>query len=247
MLRPRCGLDADEPIESGIGASPPPMETCMKFGQPLLSTKLSGKLGGVVGASARGGVGYFRRRVDGSNPQTPAQALVRAIMSALSNNWQTVLTAGQRASWASKADPKESGIDVYVRGNFQQLLTGVAAAVATAPASVSLNDSPIGTPNTYDIGDEEWDITIPAGTNIQYALYITTPQSASRASRQYPFQLNQVVAPASSSITISAATGPLAGITAGQVFYARFVAFGSASTNLGRVGQEQIFRVECIA
>lgn len=215
----------------------------MKFGQPLLTTKLSGKLGGVVGATARGGVGYLRRRVDPSNPSSPAQAVVRSIIASLSASWQTVLTDSQRAGWAAKANPQESGIDVYTRANFQQLLTGLAAATPTAPASVALGDTPITGTGNYDIGDEELAFDLPAGTNISYAIYLTKPQVASRLSRQYSYQYAQPEGAGASGITIPAASGQLVGITAGQVFYARFVAFGSASPKLGRVGEAQEFRV----
>lgn len=220
----------------------------MLFGQPLLTTKLSGKLGGVVGATARGGVGYLRRRVDPSNPNTPAQALARSVMTALSGTWANTLTESQRNSWAAKANPEESGIDVYTRANFQQLMTGLAAATPTAPASVALGDTPITDVGTYDISDNEWTVTIPAGTARDYALYLSKPQAASRLSRQYPFTIvnGTDISPGTTVVAISSGN-PWFGATAGQVGYARLVCFGSASPNLGRVGQEQIFRVSLVA
>ena len=215
----------------------------MKLGQPLLTTKMSGKLGGIVGATARGGVLYARRRVDGSNPQSPAQALVRSIISTLSSTWQNTLTESQRNGWASKAKPEESGIDVYVRANFQQLLTGLAAATPTAPASVALGDTPITAVGEYDIADGELDITLPAGTQTQYAYYLSKPQNASRAAQQFPFTYAGNAGAGDTELTISSVEGILAGITVGQVFYIRLVAFGSASPKLGRVGEQQIFRI----
>lgn len=216
----------------------------MKYGQPLLTTSLSGRLGGVVGATARGGVGYFRRRVDGSNPNTPGQALVRSIMSSLSGAWQTTLTTPQRNAWAAKAKPSESGIDVYVRANFQQLMSGLAPAVATPPASVSLNDTPItGIAPTYDLSDDEmiFGAALPTGTDVMYNVYVSKPQSASRLSRQFPFAYLTNVAPAATDFTVPS-PNVLQGATIGQVFYLRFVCFGTDAPNLGRVGEEQIFR-----
>lgn len=218
----------------------------MKFGQPLLSTQLSGKLGGVVGATARGGVGYFRRRVEGSNPQTPLQAISRSIMSTLSGTWLNTLTDSQRASWAAKAGAEESGIDVYVKANFQQLLAG-AAATPTAPTSVALDDVPITGEVAYTIGDETLSVSLPSATNVQYNVYISRWQTPSRSAKQYPFSYLLAADAGDSEISIDSGTGPLAGITAGMVFYVRFVAFGNLSTKLGRVGQQQIFRVVAAA
>lgn len=218
----------------------------MKLGQPLLTTKLSGKLGGVVGATARGGVLYARRRVDGSNPNTPNQALVRSVIAVLSGTWMNTLTESQRNGWAAKAKPEESGIDVYVRANFQQLLTGQAAATATAPASVALDDIPITAAFSYDISDGDMTCDIPAGTNIKYAMYVTAPQSASRAARQFPYVYVSPINPGLTTIDMSGVSR-LVGATAGQVFYLKMVAFGSASPKLGRVGQAQEFRVPILA
>jgi hypothetical protein len=215
----------------------------MKIGNPLISTELSGKLGGIVGATARGGVAYFRRRVTGSNPNTTAQNTARAVMSLLSSNWRNVLTNAQRASWASKAGSNESGIDVYMRGNFQQLYTGTAASVATAPTSVALDDTPIAACDTYDISDTELQFSELTGVDMAWAIYLTKPQSSSRLSRENPFVLVTTQSAGETNVIVSPTTGILAGITAGQVFYARFVAFGNVAPKLGRVGQEQIFRV----
>lgn len=215
----------------------------MKYGQPLISTELSGKLGGVVGSTARGGIGYFRRHVIGSNPQSPAQALVRSILASLAAAWQSTLTNAQRTAWGTKAGATESGIDVYTRSNFQQLLSGVAASVATPPTSVALDDSPITSAGPYDVSDGTLAFSELVGTNTSWNVYVSRPQSASREARQYPFVYNQYAGAADTSVNISASTGTLAGIAAGQVFYVRFVAFGSASPKLGRVGQQQIFRV----
>lgn len=215
----------------------------MKFGQPLLSTELSGALGGVVGATARGGVGYFRRRVTGSNPSSPNQSVTRSVIATLAGLWQNTLTSVQRASWVSKADPAESGIDVFTRANFQQLLSGIAAHATTAPATVALDNTPITTVGNYDISDGQWEVAIPADSEVAWNVFVSAPQSASRLSRQFNYTYNQNVQADQAAIDISATVGKLAGIAAGQVFYVRLVPFGDAAPKLGRVGQAQEFRV----
>lgn len=214
----------------------------MKFGAPLLSTKLSGALGGVVGATARGGVGYFRRRVDGSNPSSVQQTITRSIMATLSAAWQTVLTSPQRAAWAAKADPTESGIDVYTRGNFQQLLSGGYASTPTAPASPALDNTPIVDSGTYDISDGTWTVAVPADTGTAWNVFVTTFQPASQLSRSNSYTWCQFVEADQTEIAFLGITDKLDGIAAGQVFYVRMVPFGHTG-KLGRVGQAQEFRV----
>jgi hypothetical protein len=164
-------------------------------------------------------------------------------MSTLAGTWRNTLTNSQREGWSSKAGPTESGIDIYIRGNFQQVYTGTAAATPTAPASVALDDTPITACDTYDISDTELQFSELTGVSMAWAIYLTKPQSSSRASRQNPFVLVTTQSAGETNVLVSATTGVLAGISAGQVFYAKFVAFGNVSPKLGRVGQEQIFRV----
>jgi hypothetical protein len=112
---------------------------------------------------------------------------------------------------------------------------------------VALGDTPVPTPGTYSIGDETLTMELPAGTAVGYAVYMTKPQSSSRLSRQFSYSFNRSMVAGESDPTISAASGTLAGIAAGQVFYMRLVAYGSASPKLGRVGTAQEFRVAAVA
>jgi hypothetical protein len=219
----------------------------MKFGFPLISTKLSGKLGGVVGATARGGVGYFRRRIDPSNPRSPQQGVARSVMATLSNAWRVTLTATQRASWSALAGPSESGIDAFVRGNFQPLQFEGNEPTLTAPSSTVLGEVPITAVGTYDVSDKTLAITFPnAGADIAYSVYTSRPQSASRGAQQFPFVLTTSADAGDSDLNFVAGQPPFTAI-AGQVFYIRLVPWGNNGSLLGRVGQEQIFRVNCVA
>jgi len=220
----------------------------MKYGQPLLTTELSGKLGGVVGATARGGVGYFRRRVTGSNPMTPLQTAARAVMTTLSAMWKNTLTGSQRSSWTAKAPDEQSGIDVFIRGNFQQLLTATEVAATTAPATLALVVDPISSVGTFDVSDGELSIQLATGTDFSYAVYLTKPQSASRDARQFPYSFVATQEQGAVVIDLSAQqiSGPLVGLTAGQVFYIRLVAFGTG-TKKGQVAQAQEFRCVAVA
>lgn len=217
----------------------------MKFGNALLSTELSGALGGVVGATARGGVGYFRKRTRPSNPSSAAQTVARSIMNALSAAWKSTLTGAQRAGWTALAVDKESGIDAFVKGNFQQLITVSGAYTAAAPASISIVTAPMVTDGEYAISGQEIGLTNPGTSQVKWAAYVTKPQSASRASRQFNYQYATAVAGVDG--TVNLADNPLlADAVAGQVIYLRMVPFGSASPKLGQVGTAQEFRITCV-
>lgn len=64
-------------------------------------TEISGKLGGNVFSRTKGGA-VIRNRVVGTNPQTIAQQMVRAIFGAISSAWRS-LNDEQRANWNAVA------------------------------------------------------------------------------------------------------------------------------------------------
>lgn len=109
----------------------------MKFGQPLLTTELSGSIGGATASKARGSVNYFRIRRRPANPRSHAQLSVRAAVTGLASVWTSTLTDVQRAAWSALAAENQSGIDAYIAANSLRLQNGLAR-VDAAPASLNL-------------------------------------------------------------------------------------------------------------
>jgi hypothetical protein len=122
-----------------------------------LVTGLSGKLGGLVAATNRGGQ-YFRARGNPVNPKSDAQELVRGIFASLQGRWSGQLDLDQREGWENYANVvgktnrvgntiKLSGANWYTAGNSLKLLAGspvvddapeiLALALLTEPAVVS--------------------------------------------------------------------------------------------------------------
>lgn len=73
----------------------------MALFKPILG-QISGKIAGNVFAHNKAGA-YIRQHVVPTNPNTPLQAVYRAMMSAITSRWQTVVTIEQKAAWASYA------------------------------------------------------------------------------------------------------------------------------------------------
>lgn len=108
----------------------------MLFKSALL-TQASGSLGGMTASRNRGGM-YLRARAIPTDPNTPAQSTIRAIMGALVQRWIDILGPFQRVGWNSYAaqvpltgplgDPiTVSGLNMYVRSNVPrvQLITTI--------------------------------------------------------------------------------------------------------------------------
>lgn len=106
-------------------------------------TQASGSIGGMTASRNRGGM-YFRARAIPVDPNTPAQAAIRAILGSLVNRWINTLTPFQRQGWIFYAsqvpltgplgDPiTVSGLNMYVRSNTPrvQLITPI---IDVAPA-----------------------------------------------------------------------------------------------------------------
>jgi hypothetical protein len=163
----------------------------VKIGNITTTTEQSGSLGGLVGSSARGNVRYYRARVRPSNPRTPGQTNIRAILSGVAAAWRNTLTGAQRSAWSAIAGPGESGIDRYTAANtiVQQ---GGSARQDTAPASAVLPW--VVVPPTIDL-----ELEISAGNllirlNQNGTVYIAAPARFSYyvqdreqpASREFP-------------------------------------------------------------
>lgn len=108
-----------------------------------LVTQISGSIGGMTGSHNRGGL-YFRSRAVPTDPNTPAQAAIRAVFGALVNRWVNTLNAFQRQGWINYAnqvpltgplgDPiTVSGQNMYIRSNTPR--SQIAASIIdTAPS-----------------------------------------------------------------------------------------------------------------
>jgi len=219
----------------------------MKFGAPILTSELSGSLGGVVASSARGGVGYFRVRARPGNPRAIAQTTVRTILAGLASLWRSTLTALQRTGWAALAASGESGIDAYARANFQARLAG-ELATNTPPVSIGLDDPTILTAAVVDASAHTVTPTTFTGTVTRSMnVYVSRPQNASRLSQQFGFTYAGTIKEGNTFITL-AATHPAFNLTAGDVVYVRCVEFGEVGEeDAARVAIAQEFRSIVVA
>lgn len=137
-----------------------------------IAAAISGSVGGTVFSRNRGGA-YMRTRVIPTNPNTPAQQTVRALMSQLAVLWTSVLSASQREAWDAyalavpMADPlgnprNVGGVGMFQRSNITRMQAGLARvddgptvptlASMTTPVvsgvSVATNDFDVAFENT---------------------------------------------------------------------------------------------------
>lgn len=118
----------------------------MKFKGTLIGPA-SGSMMGLTASRNRGGQ-YFRRRATPTNPNSPAQNLVRGYLSALSSLWNNTLTTAQRTGWDTYAlnvpltntmgdAINVGGLGMYIRSNVPRL-TGSIARIDDAPTTFNL-------------------------------------------------------------------------------------------------------------
>lgn len=219
----------------------------MKFGQPLLSTELRGKLGGVVGSVARGGVGYFRVRARPGNPRTLQQTLVRAGMAAAAASWRGTLTDAQRSAWSAYAGDSESGIDVYCKSMAYQQQAGNPLFAPAPTSSINLPNSPLV---GVVVDASAHTVTVPTAVGADQAclVYVARQQSPSRGSQQFPFQFAGVIGEGDTSLTLTSQQ-PGYNLTAGQISYVKVVYIGitGTPTYAGASTIPQVFREVVVA
>lgn len=230
----------------------------MKFGQPLLTSELSGSVGGVVASSSRGGIGYFRvRRIPG-NPRSPEQSRLRSILSSVAAAWLSI-TDAQRADWTAKATAGESGIDVFVNANVP-LVQGGGTRVSAAPATLGGTWTPptLADPETGNApivggisATDHWNAT--AGGVID--IYVSTGmQTTSRLSQQFPFRFGGSVVRAGVAVTnaaLEAAIGAAIGevltattnLVPGNVFYIKLL----VRSVTGQISLPTIYRLTTVS
>ena len=126
-----------------------------------LMTQASGSLGGITASRNRGGM-YFRARTIPTDPATPFQIAVRAIMVNVVARWASVATQQQRDDWALYAslvtlpgplgDPiTVSGFNQFVRTNTARLHSGLPFTF-DAPTMFNLGDTGVVTFSAAELG-----------------------------------------------------------------------------------------------
>lgn len=195
----------------------------MKFKGALIS-QLSGKLGGIVASTVKGGIQVFRRRPSASATSSDLQAQVRASMGSLAVAWSQTLTAAERAGWDLYAlnvtvlngqgeSVHNSGFAWFVGNNIARLNAGLAIVTA-APTTFDVGNDAAMLPDNFTASTgTNGTLSLGFGTNTLSSVAegdfllvsVSTPFSPGRAEPTGPF--NRVLTvPATSS---AFASGPL--------------------------------------
>jgi len=205
----------------------------MKF-VPSIGADYSGSLGGITASRNRYG-SYFRRKSSPVNPSTSRQVAVRTAFATAVVGW-TMLTAAQRAAWATYATNTPfvdglgnqtfvTGQNMYIRSAVLRLQLG-EAVIATAPTTYNFGN-PVTDYKPINSGTGSNDIGLDTGTlstdayiaglaseDGDVAAYIGAPINASRNFYKGPYQLLASAAltaadPSGSLITIGTPTDTL--------------------------------------
>lgn len=183
----------------------------MKFGQPLLTTELSGSIGGATASKARGAMNYFRVRRRPSNPRSLSQLRVRAAVTGLSSIWTLTLSDSQRATWTAIAPENQSGIDVFVAANSLRQQAGLSYA-ASAPATSNLPWLVIPDLTEFDLEYDAGQIQLKSASNgtvftaagnIFLAYFATRKQPAGALAQVAPFRFGGQLTSAGSAFSIT--------------------------------------------
>lgn len=174
----------------------------MKIASALV-TQVSGSIGGMTGSHNKGGM-YLRARSMPTNPNTPLQQAVRALMQQCNQYWRATCTATQRADWADRAanipvvgktgqTEYRTGMNWFVGLNVLRLQAGLAiqAAAPENNARVALGDLSIegatAATNEFDVawGGGDWDDN---DDDSGLLVYCSRPQNASVEYFKGPYQ-----------------------------------------------------------
>jgi hypothetical protein len=134
----------------------------VKVQAPAFSLEASGQLGGAIVFSKWKGRPYVRALVKPANPKSGGQVGVRAMFKFLSQDW-TNLTAGNQASWETRADQKiVSPFNAFMGYNQFRWRDFLAPTVADPEAT---GDTPatVGT-TTAVAGVRSITVTVPITT-----------------------------------------------------------------------------------
>lgn len=227
----------------------------MRFKSALLG-QASGSIGGMT-ASRNAGGQYFRIRATPTDPNTPAQATVRAAVASLVNHWVNTLTGDQRSAWNTYAgnvplndvfgDPRfRTGINQYVRSNVSRIQNAVAR-VDDGPTEFNLGE--FSAPSfSIDVGTQELSVTFTdsdewANEDGAYMiLYVARPKAPTINFYKGPYTLMGGIVGNSGGPPASPALKALPYVyAAGQKGFARVI----VSRADGRLATP--FRDECVA
>lgn len=210
----------------------------MKF-KSQVYTQVSGSVGGLTYAHAKGGTMYSRARALPADPQTAFQLQVRGILAGLVNFWTDVLTSGQRNSWEQYAGnvPVTNALGDSILLSGQNWYIGANTPRAQAAVKLGTSLSPIAdAPTVYNRGDltpssaiayseasglslaydnaDEWAIN----TGGALLVFQGRPRNQSRLAFKGPWRLVGAVAgdtttPPTSPLTVTAANITALGFT----------------------------------
>lgn len=242
----------------------------MKVISPLFSD-MSGKLGGAVGAKARGGVMYLRALVIPTNPSTLLQTAIRSAVQSASAIWQSVLTELQQSNWFDIATGTQTGKSLFAKVNQARIYAANAGRITDEAGTEAVFEPPyfadaptdgitvpffLNTPpviddsgNTLDIGEASeghWNINATGAAEAGVYVYLSGPQSPSRNARQHPYQLVRAYAIGSDGdITFTPINLATLGIptVAGKIYYVKVY----AQDDKGRTSLPVEYRVTCVA
>lgn len=165
---------------------------------------MSGSVGGNVFSHNRGGA-YVRARANPTQPNTPAQALLKAFFGALATAWRVTLTSAQRDDWDlyAAATPLidrlgqeffPTGLNMFIRGNTGLLQNGDTVVLPgpitpglptfTPPTIVSIEASTNVATVAFTIGDAWVDLD-----DTHMLIYASRGQGASINFFKGPYQL----------------------------------------------------------
>lgn len=198
----------------------------------LLST-MSGSLGGMTAARAKGGA-YLRNRSIPVDPSTARQNEVRMALSSLSQAWSNTLTDTQREAWDLYAAETEltnrigeginiSGQAMYVRCNTPRVQAGLAV-VNDGPTTFGTPDVGQITLTSIFVGEEEITLGVAgtpdwAGSETSHLLvYLGRPMSPGRQFFGGPYRFARAAAGTTvplTSVIIDTTTAPYV-LTPGQ-------------------------------
>jgi hypothetical protein len=219
----------------------------MKYLSQLM-TSASGSINGVTGSHNKGGQ-YFRARTVPVNPNSPAQAAVRAALSSLTTAWGTILTEIQRTAWNDYAQVvpvtnslgatvKLSGQQMFIRGNTPRMQAGLAV-VYNGPVVMNRGSFTAVTA-VCDSSTPSWDVTITIADDwnatADSAMLIYTSRAVSPGKQYFkgPYQLAGVIDDGE-TVALQTIPSPFPSMPDGQNGYLRArVTYGD-----GRLTDEQ--------
>lgn len=184
----------------------------MKIRSAIL-TEMSGKLGGAVGSTAKGGIQYLRKLVIPANPSTFLQTAIRAAVSSASAYWKSVLSEEQIQAWWDVAEGSQQGKTLFAKVNQPRIYAQNTGRVYTPAGVLTELSLPVkvlppesfsapghaidytvdASANELTIGalpdDAEFSIGAAADNPAIMLVYASTGQVPSRLSRKNPYNL----------------------------------------------------------